>query len=101
MGESTEIRGKSQAGAAPYLLRTIRFNHYAYGVVGEFLYGTVADLDLDASPDAVRQRRLPGGPSAARCGSGFAFRSAEPRDQPLGSPRAARRTRPSGGRRRP
>lgn len=28
------------------------FNHYAYGAVGEFLYGTVAGLDLDDGPAA-------------------------------------------------
>jgi len=33
------------------------FNHYAYGAVGEFLYGTVAGLDLDAGPEASGWRR--------------------------------------------
>jgi alpha-L-rhamnosidase len=33
------------------------FNHYAYGAVGEFLYGTVAGLDLDASNRASGWRR--------------------------------------------
>jgi alpha-L-rhamnosidase len=33
------------------------FNHYAYGAVGEFLYGTVAGLGLDAGPDAAGWRR--------------------------------------------
>jgi alpha-L-rhamnosidase len=33
------------------------FNHYAYGSVAEWLYGTVAGLDLDAGPDARGWRR--------------------------------------------
>jgi alpha-L-rhamnosidase len=33
------------------------FNHYAYGAVGEWLYGTVAGLDLDPSPNASGWRR--------------------------------------------
>jgi alpha-L-rhamnosidase len=33
------------------------FNHYAYGAVGEFLYGTVAGLDLDEGPEASGWRR--------------------------------------------
>ncbi len=33
------------------------FNHYAYGAVGEFLYGTVAGLDLDDGPEASGWRR--------------------------------------------
>ncbi len=33
------------------------FNHYAYGAVGEWLYGTVAGLDLDPSPAASGWRR--------------------------------------------
>ena len=33
------------------------FNHYAYGAVGAFLYGTVAGLDLDEGPEAAGWRR--------------------------------------------
>ena len=33
------------------------FNHYAYGAVGEFLYGTVAGLELDEGPRASGWRR--------------------------------------------
>lgn len=33
------------------------FNHYAYGAVGEFLYGTVAGLELDAGREAAGWRR--------------------------------------------
>jgi len=33
------------------------FNHYAYGAVGEFLYGTVAGLDLDPAAEASGWRR--------------------------------------------
>ena len=34
------------------------FNHYAYGAVGEFLYGTVAGLDLDPEVNGWRRARL-------------------------------------------
>jgi alpha-L-rhamnosidase len=30
------------------------FNHYAYGAVGEWLYGTVAGLELDPDPSPER-----------------------------------------------
>jgi alpha-L-rhamnosidase len=33
------------------------FNHYAYGAVGEWLYGTLAGLDLDPDPGAAGWRR--------------------------------------------
>ncbi len=33
------------------------FNHYAYGAVGQFLYGVVAGLDLDEGPEASGWRR--------------------------------------------
>lgn len=33
------------------------FNHYAYGAVGEFLYSSVAGLDLDRGPEASGWRR--------------------------------------------
>lgn len=32
------------------------FNHYAYGSVAEWLYGTVAGLDIDASPESAGWR---------------------------------------------
>jgi len=34
------------------------FNHYAYGAVGEWLYGTVAGLDLDPEVNGWRRARL-------------------------------------------
>jgi alpha-L-rhamnosidase len=34
------------------------FNHYAYGAVGEWLYGTVAGLDLDPEAPGWRRARL-------------------------------------------
>jgi alpha-L-rhamnosidase len=34
------------------------FNHYAYGSVAEWLYGTVAGLDLDPDPSASGWRRV-------------------------------------------
>jgi alpha-L-rhamnosidase len=34
------------------------FNHYAYGAVGEWLYGTVAGLDLDPEVSGWRRARL-------------------------------------------
>ena len=33
------------------------FNHYAYGAVAEWLYGSVAGLDLDSDPNSSGWRR--------------------------------------------